>query len=60
MIDLIKMTKMVHASLFDYVIVYLIIHILIAQYTIHIYSHREIVVSGHSEPKMGCESSQSS
>ena len=60
MIDLIKTIKKVHASLFDYAIVYLIIHILIAQYTIHIYSHRETVVSDHSEPKMGYESSQSS
>ena len=39
---------------------YLVIHKLITQYTVHIHSHRETVVSSLSEPKMGCESSQSS
>ena len=58
MIDLIKTIKKVHASLFDYAIVYLVIHIFIAQYTIHTHSHRETVVSGRREPKKGCKSSQ--
>ena len=60
MIDLIKTIKLVHVSLFDYAIIYLVIHMLITQYTVHTHSHRETVVSGHSEPKMGCEISQSS
>ena len=51
---------MVYASLFDYAIIYLVIHMLITQYTIHTHSHRETIVSDHSEPKMGCKNSQSS
>ena len=51
---------MVHASLFDYAIIYLVIHMFITQYTIHTHSHRETVDSGCSDLKTGCESSQSS
>ena len=51
---------MVHASLFDCAIIYLVIYMLITQYTIQTLSHRETVVFSHSEPKMSCKSSQSS